>query len=1182
MAVLKYNYKYFFILLIISFLKLIFCSDTINLEGLKYAKALKLYGGKLIVAGDVGIYTYESDLTRVLPVCPITEDIIPNVDSSIYTTLAQFPTESKGLVLIIVMHVLYIFNSEGVFQFKKQLDIITSNIKFYTLVPYTYIEDKYHFILGYINNEQKAFLQYYLITLDNEQISEKGFYQFEGVSFNNGISCQIMNHEEYGDILTCFYHDTTNNCITYLSFDIQDEKIEELSITSDYFSDKPFCIQSVVDPEKKNSLVCYVQDNGDSTKNNGYCALYNIDQNKFLNQDKYIYSTCQSNINHISLNYFRESKEYIFSCTEITADIYFIKFDQDFNPIRQNSNSGTDDKFSVENCQYTQCYSIILLSNKYQVLADLKCNEGDRESAIYNTSSEYNPSVIYTESPEESDESEESTRNDDKLETDSDSNDIESICNKYKNSEGTICSEIVPEGYYIIDSLLKLIEKCDNNCKSCINDSKNCLSCYENFELNIINSICLYKYNYFYNKTIQEMIYLLSNELCPDILPYEIVKTKECVEDCLIDEFINETCKINKFSKNNIDSITENIRKIVNISNNLDYNVIINGNNIIYEITTTEVHNDNDDISSIDFGECENILKQNQSINYLIVFKIDIKLDDSVPKKVEYEVYSPETKQKLDLSICKKSKIDVYVPLGLDDYTNDLFDSVKQYGYDILNENDSFYQDLCTPFTSRENTDISMSDRQKNIFNNSIRLCEDGCEYVFYNTTNKKAKCRCQVKTQMREMKIISYRDMNLTNLFDIKTISNIELIKCYKLAFSLEGQENNYGSLILIVMILIYISIFVFHLIKKKSSISQILRRALKLNIFPSPPRKEKKNKSQVLGIHSLKNINSNNSNIDQQSGVSLNISKKQNSIKSRKSEKKNLIFKIKNYQNINLIKNANIIYKNKKRSSKKFKNISGRKKSSVEIISQIQEKNNFDNNKEPLDNNYIEDELNLLDYDIALKLDHRTYGQYYWSLVKKKQIILFIFVSYKDYNIIYMKIGLFIISFCLYFSVNALFFTDQTMHKIYNDKGFYKILNQLPHILYSSLISTIVNMVIKRYAITEKEVLELSKEKNRIKCMENAVNLYKQLIIRLNIYFCITIFILIIFWFYLSAFCAVYKNTQIILIKNTLLCFSLTLIYPFCLNLFPGIFRMLALKAEKKDKECLYKSGNLLALLL
>ena len=36
---------------------------------------------------------------------------------------------------------------------------------------------------------------------------------------------------------------------------------------------------------------------------------------------------------------------------------------------------------------------------------------------------------------------------------------------------------------------------------------------------------------------------------------------------------------------------------------------------------------------------------------------------------------------------------------------------------------------------------------------------------------------------------------------------------------------------------------------------------------------------------------------------------------------------------------------------------------------------------------------EINSLEYAIALKIDKRTYFQYYWSLLKKKNLILFTF---------------------------------------------------------------------------------------------------------------------------------------------------------------------------------------------
>jgi hypothetical protein len=43
----------------------------------------------------------------------------------------------------------------------------------------------------------------------------------------------------------------------------------------------------------------------------------------------------------------------------------------------------------------------------------------------------------------------------------------------------------------------------------------------------------------------------------------------------------------------------------------------------------------------------------------------------------------------------------------------------------------------------------------------------------------------------------------------------------------------------------------------------------------------------------------------------------------------------------------------------------------------------------------------------------------------------------------------------------------------------------------------------------------------------------------------------------------------------------FLLSMLYPFLINLFPGIFRIPALRAKNKDKESLYKFSLLLALL-
>ena len=46
-----------------------------------------------------------------------------------------------------------------------------------------------------------------------------------------------------------------------------------------------------------------------------------------------------------------------------------------------------------------------------------------------------------------------------------------------------------------------------------------------------------------------------------------------------------------------------------------------------------------------------------------------------------------------------------------------------------------------------------------------------------------------------------------------------------------------------------------------------------------------------------------------------------------------------------------------------------------------------------------------------------------------------------------------LFFFSFSSDLTINALFFNDDIMHKIYQDKGKYNFFYQIPQILYSSL---------------------------------------------------------------------------------------------------------------------------------
>ena len=122
---------------------------------------------------------------------------------------------------------------------------------------------------------------------------------------------------------------------------------------------------------------------------------------------------------------------------------------------------------------------------------------------------------------------------------------------------------------------------------------------------------------------------------------------------------------------------------------------------------------------------------------------------------------------------------------------------------------------------------------------------------------------------------------------------------------------------------------------------------------------------------------------------------------------------------------------------------------------------------------------------------------------------------------------------------------------------------------------------MILKQLSLSENSILSIKEEKDSIKAVEKSKKIEKCLKIKFIIFFILSSLFMIFFWYFISCFCAVYTNTQIILIKDTLFSFGLSMIYPFGLNLIPGFFRFPALRAEKKDKQFLYKVSLIVALI-
>ena len=215
---------------------------------------------------------------------------------------------------------------------------------------------------------------------------------------------------------------------------------------------------------------------------------------------------------------------------------------------------------------------------------------------------------------------------------------------------------------------------------------------------------------------------------------------------------------------------------------------------------------------------------------------------------------------------------------------------------------------------------------------------------------------------------------------------------------------------------------------------------------------------------------------------------------------------------------------------------------------------------------------ELNLLNYEAAFQLNDRNFCQYYFSLLKYNHPILFSFSSYNDYNSRIIKIFLFFFSLFLDLTINALFFTDNTMHKIYQDKGKYNFLYQIPQILYSALISRLFDSIIRNFAISQDNIVEFKHEKRKKGLEIKYYKLLRKLKIKFIIFFILAFIFMIFIAYYIICFCGIYVNTQTHFIKDSFISIIISLFIPIILCLIPSIFRILSLKGQKPTRKLLY----------
>ena len=545
--------------------------------------------------------------------------------------------------------------------------------------------------------------------------------------------------------------------------------------------------------------------------------------------------------------------------------------------------------------------------------------------------------------------------------------------------------------------------------------------------------------------------------------------------------------------------------------------------------------------SGIDLSACQEILKKKYNLpaeEDLIVIKADtleqFNLTEYFGLETDYQLFSYSLGAFLPLSACKESgtPVEIYNPFASVNTQNSetLFQSkTKTYsvlsnGYDVFDAYSPFYNDICTPFTNENGNDVLLDARRKDYYNENINICESGCIFIGYNTKSMSYICKCNIKTTPGESAgeytgEIVERSLpeNFKDL--ISKRSNIEVFKCASNVFSAEGQKKNFGSYILIAGFAAFIGVVVFHCLKEKGS-TEIYT---KLNIA-NPPKGKKENED-----------------------------KKEKKDKKGKEEKKE-----------------------KKKGKKKKDKVQNPEKE----IYGVPLNANPDRNRPQdvvVDLKYEDYEILFAPYSDALNSDTLSFVLTYWNFLKFKQNIIFTFVTNNKGILRSTKIALFILFIAFYMAFTALFFNDEIMRALYIYKGNTDAAVHVPNIILSSLCSFIACLIVRYVCLNERDISKITSERNRENRSALVEKLRRKDKIKLYVLYGITAVLIILCWYYVSAFCAIFKNSQKNYLINFLICYIVCNLWPCVTSIIPTIMRRKALSDRSK---CLYNASQIVSI--
>ena len=210
----------------------------------------------------------------------------------------------------------------------------------------------------------------------------------------------------------------------------------------------------------------------------------------------------------------------------------------------------------------------------------------------------------------------------------------------------------------------------------------------------------------------------------------------------------------------------------------------------------------------------------------------------------------------------------------------------------------------------------------------------------------------------------------------------------------------------------------------------------------------------------------------------------------------------------------------------------------------------------------------------------DKRNCIKIYWGFLVNSQIILSTFFTDNHLDLFIIKLSFFIFTFQITFFLNAFFYTDDYISDAYHNDGILDFFSGLPKSIYSFVATLITTNLLRMLSNSKGELIEVITKRRIYKDYLHLIKIkLDKLRRKLIIYFILVYILELFFLYFVTAFCAVYRNSQKFWFFGCLESFGMDSLVALIICIFLALFRFISIK---KHIKCFYVLANIISTFL